>query len=641
MNRTRTGTASVSAQPTADFATATLATPAVETFAAAAVKTRTLGDGGLIVRSAIPLGAYERCAGEWLKRWATATPDRVFLAERGPDGEWSTLSYGDAWRAARAVGQAYLDRGLGRARPVVILSGNSIDHAIVMLGGYLAGVPIAPVSVAYSLVCAEARKVQEIIDLIRPGMVFAEDADVFGPVLSALDAHGAEVVASRGGRDRWSRLDMLRQTVPGAEIDEAFASVGPDTVAKVLFTSGSTGRPKGVPNTHRMLCSNQRAIAQVWPFVRHEPPVLVDWLPWSHTFGGNHNVNLVLSSGGTLYIDAGKPVPALFDTSLRNIVDVSPTVYLNVPAGYALLADALEADPDAARAFFRRLRLMMYAAAALPQHTWDRLKALAERFASVEPVLTTSWGATETAPAATSAHFPLEGAGTIGVPLPGTEIKLVPVDGRLELRVRGPNVAPGYLTRPMGPSGLGASIEQSVDEDGFYRTGDAGRLVDPTDPSRGIAFDGRIGENFKLANGTWVHTAAVRLAALDATAPLVSDVVVTGEGRDDVGILAWPTPAGTALGDGLVAELCRRLRDAQADMPATSSQTIRRVLLLVEPPSIDAGEITDKGYVNQRAVLGRRWASIEALYHAPTSDRGDGGRLCARVFDTGEPGSSR
>jgi feruloyl-CoA synthase len=587
------------------------ANPAGPIFAVANVESECRPDGGLILRSALSLGSFETSAGEWLRGWAAKTPNRVFLAERNADGDWLTLTFAEASRAAHAVGQALLDHGLSAATPVVALSSNSIDHAVLMLGCYLVGVPFSPVSAAYSLVCTNPGNVQEILDVLRPGLVFAQDGDAFGPILTTADLHGAEVVVSHGGRDGWTRFDSLVHVHPTSAVDRAFAAVGPDTVAKVLFTSGSTGRPKGVPNTHRMICSNQRALALIWPFTSQEPPILVDWLPWSHTFGGNHNFHLVLRAGGTLFIDAGKPVPELFETSLRNIVDVSPTIYLNVPSGFALLVDALEADHQAARAFFRRLRLIMYAAAPLPKDTWDRLTALSQRFAPREVAVTTSWGATETAPAATSAHFRLDGPGTIGVPLPGTEIKLAPVDGRLELRVRGPNVAAGYLTGPAETR----NSDNSFDEDGFYRTGDTGRLAEPSDPSQGIVFDGRIKENFKLANGTWVHTATVRTTALQATAPLISDVVITGEGRNEVGMLAWPAPAGKALGDRLAAELRRRLCEAQSANPETSSHTIKRLLLLTEPPSIDAGEITDKGYVNQRAILQHRSALVDALYN--------------------------
>ncbi len=577
-----------------------------QVFAQPSVQTEALPDGGLILRSAIPLGTFETSAGEWLREWDARTPDRVFLAERKPDGDGATLTYGEASRAAHAIGQALLDRKLSPTRPIVVLSGNSIDHALLMLGGYLVGVPVCPVSVAYSLICADPGKVQDILDVMRPGLVFAQDGDAFSRILTSTDLHGAEIVVSSGVQDGWTSFAALTRTKPTRAVDQAFAAVGPDTIAKVLFTSGSTGRPKGVPNTHRMICSNQQALARIWPFTSHEPPVLVDWLPWSHTFGGNHNFHLVLRSGGTLFIDTGKPVPGLFETSLRNLVQVSPTIYLNVPTGFSLLVDALEADPAAAHAFFRRLRLIMYAAAALPVDTWNRLTALARRFAPGDVALTTSWGATETAPAATSAHFALDGPGTIGVPLPGTEIKLAPVDDRYELRVRGPNVAPRYVNGPFNPT--------EMDQDGFYRTGDAGRLVDWTDPSKGVVFDGRIKENFKLANGTWVHTAGIRMTALQITAPLVWDLVVTGEGREHLGILVWPTPAGKELGEGLEAELRRRLAEAQSTGPHMASQTIWRLMLLTEPPSIDAGEITDKGYVNQRAVLDRRSGLVDALY---------------------------
>lgn len=588
-------------------------TPAVPTFAEPAIQTRALPGGGWVLSSATPLGPPEYTAGGWLRDWAVQAPERTFIAARAGDGSWMRLTYERASQVAHAVAQALLDRRLSRARPVAVLSGNSIDHAVLMLGCYLAGVPIAPVSVAYSLVCTDPGKLQDIVDLVRPGLVYAEDGDAFHPTLASIDVHGAEIVVSRGGDDDWTRFDELTGTQPTGAVDAAVAAVGPDTVAKVLFTSGSTGRPKGVPNTHRMICSNQQALSLIWPFIDHEPPVLVDWLPWSHTFGGNHNFHLVLRSGGTLYIDGGKPTPDLFGTTLRNVVDVSPTIYLNVPVGMARLVDALEGDADAARAFFRRLRLVMYAAAALPQDTWDRLTALAKRFAPHEVALTTSWGATETAPAATSAHFALEAPGTIGVPLPGTEVKLAPTNDRLELRVRGPNVAPGYATGPLEIE----RPEDSFDDDGFYRTGDAGRLADADDPSKGILFDGRIKEDFKLASGTWVHTAAVRMAALQATAPLVQDVVVAGEGREELALLVWPTPVGGALGEELAPQLRRRLADAQPAAAAASHRP-RRLLVLTEPPSIDAGEITDKGYVNQRAVLVRRAALVDALYDDPT-----------------------
>jgi feruloyl-CoA synthase len=398
--------------------------PADEIFAAPKAETEFMPDGGLILRSAIPLGCFEASAGEWLRDRAAATPDRVFLAERNDAGDWVTLTYGEASRVAHAVGQALLDRMLSPTRPVVALSGNSIDHAILMLGCYLIGIPFCPVSVAYSLVCTDPGNVQAILDTV-PGPVFAQDGDAFHRTLTCTDLHGAEVVVSRGGQDGWTRLDSLVRTEPGPAVDRAFAAVGPDTIAKVLFTSGSTGRPKGVPNTHRMISSNQRALELIWPFTNHEPPILVDWLPWSHTFGGNHNLHLVLRSGGTLFIDAGKPTPELFETSVRNLVDVSPTIYLNVPLGFAMLVDRLEADPDAARAFFRRLRLILYAAAALPQDTWDRLTELARRFAPHEVALTTSWGATETAPAATSAHFLSTGRALSAFRSPGPRSSLL------------------------------------------------------------------------------------------------------------------------------------------------------------------------------------------------------------------------
>jgi feruloyl-CoA synthase len=368
--------------------------------------------------------------------------------------------------------------------------------------------------------------------------------------------------------------------------------------------------PKGVPNTHGMLCSNQESLAAIWPFVNGERPVLVDWLPWSHTFGGNHNFNLVLRNGGSLYIDAGRPAPGLFDTTLRNVTDVQPNIYLNVPLGYGLLVEALEDDAGAAEAFFERLRLLMYAAAALPVPTWSRLQALAHLHTGGPVPMTTSWGATETAPLALSAHFTQEGPKSIGVPVPGIEVKLAPVDDRLELRVRGPNVAAGYV-------GDAAASSSAFDGDGFYCTGDAGYLVDPSRPELGVVFDGRIGENFKLSSGTWVNVGAVRVAAVGAAGGLLQDAVVTGEGRDSVGLLVWASASGRELGDQLVG----RLREVLGS-GGGSAAAVSRVLLLEEPPSIDGDEITDKGYINQRAVLRRRSDEVERLYRAAESGGG-------------------
>ncbi|HUI19186.1 MAG TPA: AMP-binding protein, partial [Alphaproteobacteria bacterium] len=405
-------------------------------------------------------------------------------------------------------------------------------------------------------------------------------------------------------------------------VERAFAEVGPDSVAKILFTSGSTGRPKGVINTQRMLASNQQAIAQLWPFLEERPPVLVDWLPWNHTFGGNHNFNMVVRNGGTLYIDGGKPAPGLIETTVRNLSEVPATIHFNVPRGYDMLVPYLERDAELRRTFFRELDVIFYAAAALPQHLWDRLERLAIEATGRRVVMLAAWGSTETAPEATAVHFLIEHPGVIGLPAPGIEIKLAPVSGKLELRVRGPNLTPGYWRRPE----LTAEL---FDEEGFLKMGDAGKLADPADPAKGILFDGRLAENFKLMSGSWVQVGELRTELITATAPVAQDIVITGHDRETVGLLVFANPAGcrglcrdaahdtpleTLVGRSEVRERLAQGLAAHNAVNPGSSRRIAAALLMAEPPSIDAGEITDKGYINQRAVLERRAALVERLY---------------------------
>ncbi|UGS35562.1 feruloyl-CoA synthase [Capillimicrobium parvum] len=571
-------------------------------------------DGTLILRSADPLGAYPPSLVHAFRAQSEAHPDRVFAAERAPGAEpWTTLTWGDARTRADGVAQALLDRGLGADRPLMILSGNSLAHLVMALGALTAGVPVLPVSVAYSLMSKDHRRLRQIVELCEPAMVFAADADPFAAALGAVSDRVAQQVA---GLDAFADLAA---TEPGPDVERAVAALGPDTVAKILFTSGSTGAPKGVINTHRMLCSNQQSLGQIWPFLHHEPPVLVDWLPWSHTFGGNHNLNQTIAFGGTLYIDDGKPAPALFPRTVSALRDVSPTVYYNVPAGFALLAGALEADADLARRFFARLRFMFYAAAALPPAVWERMRALADEHADHPVPLTASWGTTETAPGATSAHFPDSVCGCIGVPIPGVTLKLTPAGEKREVRVKGPNVTPGYHRDP-------DATARAFDEEGFYLTGDAVRLADPADPAQGLMFDGRLAEDFKLVTGTWVTVGRLR-TQLVSTAGVLTDAVICGQDRDAVAALAWVNQAearrvcggaddDVALDDPtLCAHLAARL--AALNDGAGSASRIERLLLLAEPPSIDAGEITDKGYINQRIVLERRADHVARLYAEP------------------------
>jgi len=554
-----------------------------------------------------------------------AAPARCFLAERDEGGGWRKLRYEEARGTVDAIAQALLDRGLAVDRPVMILSGNAIDHALLMLAGFTAGVPVAPVSVAYSLQSQDHTKLAHIASLLAPGLVYVADTAPFAQALAALDLHGVEIVASRNGANLpgVTPFAELARSRPGAAVEQAAAAIGASTIAKILFTSGSTSLPKGVVNTHGMLTANQQSLAQIWPFLAEQPLVLVDWLPWNHTFGGNHNFNLVLRHAGTLYIDGGKPMPGLVEQTVRNLAEVSPTVYFNVPAGYSALLSYLERDDALARSFFADLRLIFYAGAALPQDVWERLEAASIHAIGQRVPMTSSWGSTETSPMATAAHFLIERAGVIGVPIPGVELKLVPIGGKLEARVRGPNVTPGYWKRP-------DLMAAAFDEDGFYRIGDAMRLADPGEPARGLLFDGRLAEEFKLTTGTWVPVGELRVGVLAAASPVLQDAVVAGENRDFVGLLAWLNAAGCrqAFGSGAPAELAELaahpqvrtyVRDAVARWNAQTSgasHRVERVLLLPDVPSIDANEITDKGYVNQRLALDRRHADVERLFAA-------------------------
>ncbi|MBX3455670.1 AMP-binding protein [Ferrovibrio sp.] len=440
--------------------------------AAPCIRRIDLPDGGFILESTEPLGPYPDHMGLDLQRQAREKPDSLFLAERAVDatGGWRRISYAQAWEAARRIASSLLARGLDRNRPVLLLSGNSIDHALLTLGAYLAGVPAAPVSVAYSLMSQDHAKLKHIVSLVRPGMIFAEKAAPFAAALGNLDLDGVELVCGDAppvGLPGTPFADLLRDP-PSAAAEQRFGEVQPDWIAKILFTSGSTGLPKGVLNTHRMLSSNQQSIAQIWPFLRQEAPQLLDWLPWNHTFGGNHNFNLVLRQGGSLYIDDGKPAPGLIDKTVANLAEVSPNIYFNVPAGYAMLIPFLERDADLCRRFFAKLKLIFYAGAALPPDLWARLEALSIRTLGHRVPMTSSWGSTETSPLATAAHFPIERAGVIGVPIPGTRIKFTPSGNKLEMRVAGPNVTPGYIGAP-------DQNAAAFDAEGYYRIGDAGR----------------------------------------------------------------------------------------------------------------------------------------------------------------------
>ncbi len=592
-------------------------------FAPARVDVEQLPGGGFVLRSPLKLESYAANICSYLVDWAEQAPERTFLAERSVTGDWRSVTYGEALASVRALAQALLANGVNEDRPVMILSDNSIENGLLQLATMFTGFPVSPVSPAYSLMSRDFGKLKHVFDLVRPKLVYASNGELFNDALMALDLDGVTLVVKEGvpAGIEAVPIDALLATKPTSAIDAAFSRVGPETVAKILFTSGSTGMPKGVINTQRMMCSNQQAITQIWPFITRRPPILVDWLPWNHTFGGNHNFNLILRNGGTLHIDAGKPAPGMFQTTADNLREIAPTIYFNVPRGFQMLAPYLEKDAEFRDHFFSNLDTIFYAAAALPQDLWERFENLSMAALGKKIAMTSAWGLTESAPLATSVHFPIARAGVIGLPVPGTELKMLPSAGKLELRLRGPNITPGYFRRD-------DLTQEAFDEDGFYRTGDAGKFADPDDPSQGILFDGRVAEDFKLLTGSWVSTGMVRVAAISACTRLIQDTVVTGHDRDDIGLLIIPNVAGitkiaglgpdASLPDLLGNEKVRQtLRDdlaAHNSRNPASSTRIARVLLLTEALDIDAGEITDKGYVNQRAVLERRHVLVEQLY---------------------------
>jgi len=584
----------------------------------------------LYMRPEEPLAALPQRLLDRLRHWARLTPEQTLVARRGEDGAWQRISYAQMLDCARTMGQHLLDYGLSAERPLLVLSGNALDHLKLATACLYVGIPYCPVSPAYSTLSQDLAKLRHIVERLQPGLVFASDSTTFARAIETVIAPEVPLLFSEGQLPgRSCRLFAeLEQPVDVAGADAAFERVGPDSIAKFLFTSGSTKLPKAVPTTQRMLCANQQMLLQTFPGFAEEPPVLVDWLPWNHTFGGSHNVGIALYNGGTLYIDDGKPTPQGFAETLRNLSEISPTAYLTVPKGWEELAGALEQDAELRERFFAKVRLFFFAGAGLSHSVRERLDRVAEAHCGERIRMMAGLGMTETAPSCTFSTGPVDLPGYVGLPAPGCEVKLVPVDGKLEARFRGPHVMTGYWREPE----LSA---EAFDEEGFYRSGDALKLVDPAQPGLGLVFDGRIAEDFKLSSGVFVSVGPLRTRIILAGAPYIQDVVVTGPNRPEIGLLVFPRlpecrtlaglPESASVAEVLAAPALRAWLQALLDdlnrMATGNASRLAWACLLAEPPCIDRGEVTDKGSINQRAVLQRREAKIDALYAGEDDER--------------------
>ena len=600
------------------------------TFGVTRVVRRDGASGTQYLRAGQPLLAFPDRITDRLQQWADNAPDRSFMARRekladGRTGDWQHVTYAQAWDSARHIAQALICRGLSAEKPVVILSENDLEHALLALGCMVAGVPFVPTSPPYSLVSQDYEKLRHVLATVTPGLVFAADASRYDKAINAAVSPDIELVLTTGqieGRASTRFADLVATPVT-ADVDAAMLATGPETIVKFLFTSGSTKLPKAVINTQRMLCANQQQMAQSMPVLTEAPPVLVDWLPWNHTFGGNHNVGMVLFHGGTLYIDDGKPTPALMHETLRNLRDIAPTVYFNVPTGFEAIANAMKTDDALRRNLLSRVRMFFYAGASLAQPVWDSLYASQEKEVGERIVMSTGLGMTESGPFAIFVTSPHVKAGDLGVPTPGMELKLVAMNGKTEVRYKGPNISPGYWRAPQ-------ETLDALDDEGFFCTGDAVRWIDETNIHLGLKFDGRIAEDFKLATGTFVSVGPLRAKIIALGAPYVQDVVLTGINLNEVGALVFPTaavrtlstlapdtPLRQVLESELVARHFQKVLNELARTATGSASRIDRLHVMHEAPSIDKGEVTDKGSINQRAVLMHREALVNAL-HADT-----------------------
>ena len=583
-------------------------------------------DGTIHLRSPHPLAPYPGKLTERLEHWARTAPTRIFLAQRAAGDGWRAISYGETLAQVRRIGAALIERGLSPERPIVILSGNDIEHALIGLAANYVGIPYAPISPAYSLISRDFSKLKSIIDLLTPGLVFAADGEAYGRAITAAAPSSVEIVVGRNavpGRAATPFAALLAPR-PTAAADAAHAAVSGDTIAKFLFTSGSTGTPKAVINTQGMWCANQAMILSQLAFFADEPPVIVDWAPWHHTAGGNHNFGFVLYNGGTFYIDEGKPLPVAIEITVENLREVAPTWYFTVPKGYEALLPYLRADAELRKKFFSRLKVLWFAGAALSQSLFDAMQELALATCGERIMFLTGLGATESAPMAIARMWQSSDSTNMGVPVPGVELKLVPIEGKLEARLRGPNVTPGYWRQPH-------LTREAFDSEGFYKLGDAVKFQDPADPGQGLLFDGRTAEDFKLATGTWVNVGPLRARLLACLEPYARDVVLAGADRNEIGALIFPnldacrelagSGAADVTTDARVLDALRTRLAAFAGTSTGSSNRVCRAMLLAEPPSLDAGEVTDKGSINARAVLARRVGLVAELYGETPSPR--------------------
>lgn len=579
-----------------------------------------LNENSFTLESSIPLQPYSRCVGEWLEHWAQQKPNQIFLGEPAGDG-WRKLSYSEVRKQIGRLAQGFLDLGLSNTQPIVVISENSLDHALVALAAMHIGIPIASISAAYSVMDESCERLKNIIDSLAPSVVYASSGARYANALNKILFDGIKLVSSHtAGTD--ARLLASIDTDERDEVMQAFLKITPDTHARYLLTSGSTGLPKVVINTHRMLCANQQQMAQIWPFVDHTDLVVLDWLPWSHTFGANHNFNLILRNGGSMYIDDGRPMPGMIEKTIANIKEIRPNLIFNVPRGFEVMVSYMENDETFKKAFFEDLILVFYAGAALPMSTWNRMRELAFEVRGDLPFFTSSWGATETAPAITNIHFEMDKTANLGSPLPGMKIKFVPSGDKLEMRIKGPTVFPGYRNNPEKTSA-------AFDEDGFYKIEDAGKLIDANEPGKGIAFDGRVTEDFKLTTGTWVSVGTLRTALVSSFSPFAQDFVICGHNKDFVAALMFPTPALKQLvgpeADNLPPhrwleinavkeKLTSLMQRFKTENPGTS-QHIAALTILDTPPNMAEGEITDKGYLNQRSCLENRKDKVAELFN--------------------------